>query len=56
MTTITSILLKGLATKGNLFKITLADLMKQSNMSEDDVCITLNSITQWNAWEMIILS
>lgn len=56
MTTITNILIKGLVTKGNSFKITLNDLINQSNMSKDDVCIALNSITQWDAWEMIILN
>jgi len=53
MTTITNILRKGLATKGNSFKITLSDLMEQAKMSKDETCIVLNSITQWNAWTMI---
>jgi hypothetical protein len=56
MTTITNILRKGLATKGNSFKINYSELIKESGMTEDDVCIALNSITQWNAWNMVILN
>lgn len=51
--TVKNILRTGLANKGNSFKISLFDLISKTNMSKDEVCIALNSITQWNAWDMI---
>lgn len=48
-----NIIRKGLSTKGNGFKITLSDLAKESNLDVEKVNIALNTITQWNAWDMI---
>lgn len=54
MITIQTILLQGLAKHGNNFKITKSDLINQSNMSETEVCIALNTITMFNdAWRMV---
>jgi hypothetical protein len=54
METIKNILIKGIAKKGNSFKITFTDLLKESNTNETDLCIALNSITQFNAWDLVI--
>lgn len=53
MKTVTNILSSGLANTGNGFKITLPELVEKANMTETEVIISLNSITQWNAWNMI---
>lgn len=53
MKTVTNILRNGLANTGNGFKITLSELVEKANMTEVEVIIALNSITQWNAWNMI---
>ena len=53
MKKVTNILKSGLAIKGNSFKISLNELIIKSEMNQNEVCIALNSITQWNAWEMI---
>ncbi len=53
MNTITNILRSGLARMGNGFKITLSELVEKANMTETEVIIILNTITQWNAWDMI---
>jgi hypothetical protein len=53
MKTVTNILRSGLANTGNGFKITLHELVKKANMTEVEVIIALNSITQWNAWNMV---
>jgi hypothetical protein len=57
MEAIVKILIKGIAVNGNSFKKDYYELIKESGMSEDDVCIALNSITQWhNAWDLISLN
>ena len=53
--TIKNILRKGVANKGNSFKINYSELIKECGMEKDYVCIALNSISQYNAWDMIIL-
>jgi len=53
METVKNILRSGLANKGNGFKITLSELVEKSKMDEVEVIIALNTITQWNAWDMI---
>lgn len=51
--TIKNIIRTGLAKTGNGFKTTVKELENESGLSSVDVCIALNTITQWNAWEMI---
>tara|TARA_R110002051_G_C8769409_1_gene503319 strand:+ start:3893 stop:4060 length:168 start_codon:yes stop_codon:yes gene_type:complete len=53
MTTVKNILRRGIANTGSGFKITLSELVEKANMTETEVVIALNSITQWNAWNMI---
>jgi len=55
METIKNILRSGLATKGNSYKILLSELVNKSKMSNDEVCMALNTITQWNAWNLVII-
>jgi hypothetical protein len=54
MKTVTNILTSGLAITGNGFKIELSELVSKTTMTEVEVIMELNRITQWNAWNMII--
>ena len=53
MKNVMRILRSGLANEGNGFKIDLLELAKKANLTKLETIYALNSITQYNAWDMI---